>query len=63
MLGLFSALKAAGVLRVSHGEELVGLDLAEHGEVEGAIVFAWREEFNLHIPSMDEEHRKLVAVA
>jgi Amt family ammonium transporter len=63
MLGLFSALKVAGILRVSHGEELVGLDLAEHGEVEGAIAFAWREEFNLHIPSMDEEHRKLVAVA
>jgi Amt family ammonium transporter len=63
MFGLFSGLKVAGVLRVSHGEELVGLDLAEHGEVEGAIAFEWREEFNLHIPSMDEEHRNLVAVA
>jgi Amt family ammonium transporter len=63
MFGLFYALKAAGILRVSYGEELVGLDLAEHDEVEGDITFSWREDFNLHVPSMDKQHKKLVAVA
>jgi Amt family ammonium transporter len=63
MFGLFYAMKVAGILRVSHGEELVGLDLAEHDEVEGDIAFSWREEFNLHVPSMDKQHKKLVAVA
>jgi Amt family ammonium transporter len=63
MLGLFYAMKVAGILRVSRGEELVGLDLAEHGEVEGDIAFSWREEFNLHVPSMDKQHKHLVAVA
>jgi Amt family ammonium transporter len=63
MFGLFYAMKVAGILRVSHGEELVGLDLAEHDEVEGAIAFSWREEFNLYVPSMDKQHKKLVAVA
>ena len=32
MFGLFMALKAAGVLRVSKEEELRGLDIGEHGE-------------------------------
>ena len=63
MFGLFYAMKAAGILRVSRGEELVGLDLAEHDEVEGSIAFAWREEFNLYVPSMDKQHKNLVAVA
>ena len=63
MFGLFYAMKVAGILRVSHGEELVGLDLAEHDEVEGAVAFSWREEFNLYVPSMDKQHKKLVAVA
>ena len=31
MLGLFSALKAAGILRVSREEETSGLDVSEHG--------------------------------
>jgi Amt family ammonium transporter len=35
MFVLFSVLKAAGVLRVPREEEIAGLDLAEHGEVEG----------------------------
>jgi len=33
MLGLFYALKAAGILRVSMTEEIEGLDLTEHGAV------------------------------
>jgi len=33
MLGLFYALKAAGILRVSMEEEIEGLDLTEHGAV------------------------------
>jgi Amt family ammonium transporter len=62
MFGLFHVLKAAGVLRVSHGEEILGLDLAEHGEVEGGVQFSWREEFTLHVPEMDEEHKNLVKI-
>ncbi|KAA3656266.1 MAG: ammonium transporter [Chloroflexi bacterium] len=33
MFGLFYALKAAGILRVSEREELEGLDMAEHGTI------------------------------
>ena len=32
MFALFSALKAAGILRVSAEEEQMGLDLSEHGK-------------------------------
>jgi Amt family ammonium transporter len=60
MFGLFHALKAAGMLRVPHGEEILGLDMAEHGEVEGGVEFSWREEFTLHVPEMDKEHKNLV---
>jgi hemerythrin-like metal-binding protein len=62
MFGLFHALKAAGVLRVSHGEEILGLDMAEHGEVEGGVQFKWRDEFTLHVPEMDKEHKNLVKI-
>jgi len=62
MFGLFHVLKAAGVLRVSRGEEILGLDLAEHGEVEGGNQFTWRDEFMLHIPEVDKEHKNLFVV-
>ena len=35
MFFLFSALKYAGVLRVSREEEMEGLDIGEHGEIDG----------------------------
>jgi ammonia channel protein AmtB len=35
MFFLFSALKYAGVLRVSREEEIEGLDIGEHGEIDG----------------------------
>ena len=35
MLALFALLKGLGVLRVSEAEELAGLDMIEHGEIEG----------------------------
>jgi Amt family ammonium transporter len=35
MFGLFIVLKKTGVLRVTREEELAGLDVSEHGEVEG----------------------------
>jgi len=35
MFLLFFILKQTGVLRVSRGDELAGLDIAEHGEIEG----------------------------
>jgi ammonium transporter, Amt family len=38
MLILFSVLKATGLLRVSAEEELEGLDIAEHGEVESDVM-------------------------
>jgi Amt family ammonium transporter len=62
MFALFHVLKAAGVLRVSRGEEILGLDMAEHGEVEGETQFEWREEFTLHVPEMDKEHKNLFKI-
>lgn len=35
MFLFFMLLKKAGVLRVSREQELAGLDLVEHGEIEG----------------------------
>jgi ammonia channel protein AmtB len=35
MFLLFYILKQTGVLRVSREDELAGLDVAEHGEIEG----------------------------
>ena len=35
MFGLFLVLKKLGILRVSREHELAGLDLSEHGEIEG----------------------------
>jgi ammonia channel protein AmtB len=35
MFGLFMILKKLGILRVSREKELAGLDLSEHGEIEG----------------------------
>jgi ammonia channel protein AmtB len=35
MFLLFTVLKKLGMLRVSREHELAGLDLSEHGEIEG----------------------------
>jgi ammonia channel protein AmtB len=35
MFALFVLLKKMGMLRVSREHELAGLDLSEHGEIEG----------------------------
>ena len=63
MFILFSILKKAGMLRVSVSKELAGLDLVEHGEVEDGSAFTWKAEYSLHVPAMDAQHRKLLAIA
>ena len=63
MFALFLILKKFGILRVSESMELAGLDLAEHGEVEDGSAFDWKAEYSMHIPGMDAQHQKLLAIA